>query len=152
MRGKMPVRYKSPEQHEPPEQPEPPERSEPPEQSGGPRARGAAPHTGAAQPDGAMQSWRLGADGVTVAVKVQPGARRPGILGQVPDMAGLRLKIAVAEPPEDGRANRAVCATLAGALAVPASDVSVLHGAGSRQKTLHVAGDAAALAARLAAL
>ena len=100
----------------------------------------------------ATQSWRMGADGVSVAVKVHPGARRPGVLGQVPDVAGMRLKIAVAAPPEDGRANRAVCAALAEALDVPAACVSVLHGGGSRQKTLHVAGDAAALAARLAAL
>jgi uncharacterized protein YggU (UPF0235/DUF167 family) len=90
--------------------------------------------------------------GVSVAVKVQPGARRPGLLGRVADGAGTRLKIAVAEPPEDGRANTAVCAALAGALHVPKSAVSVRHGAGSRQKTLFVAGDAAVLTARLAAL
>jgi uncharacterized protein (TIGR00251 family) len=95
-----------------------------------------------------MPAWKFAADGVNVAVKVHPGARRPGVLGQVPDVAGMRLKIAVAAPPEDGRANRAVCA----ALDVPVGSVSVLHGGGSRQKTLHVAGDAAALAARLAAL
>jgi uncharacterized protein (TIGR00251 family) len=99
-----------------------------------------------------MQCWRQGADGLSVAVKVHPGARRPGVLGQVPDVAGTRLKIAVAEPPEDGRANRAVCAALAHALDVPAATVIVLHGAGSRQKTLLVQGDSATLAARLAAL
>jgi uncharacterized protein YggU (UPF0235/DUF167 family) len=99
-----------------------------------------------------MGFYRPGAGGVSVAVKVQPGARRPGLLGRVPDIEGVRLKIAVAEPPEDGRANSAVCAALAAALDVPKGAVSVLHGASSRQKTLHVAGDAAALAARLAAL
>jgi hypothetical protein len=99
-----------------------------------------------------MGFFRPTADGVSVAVKVQPGARRAGVLGRVPDVDGTRLKIAVREPPEDGRANRAVCAALAETLCVPDSAVSVLHGAGSRQKTLRVAGDAAALAARLAAL
>lgn len=99
-----------------------------------------------------MGFYRPGAGGVSVAVKVQPGARRPGLLGRVPDVAGVRLKIAVAEPPEDGRANSAVCAALAAPLDVPKAAVSVLHGAGSRQKTLHVAGDATALTARLAAL
>jgi len=99
-----------------------------------------------------MGFYRPGAGGVSVAVKVQPGARRPGLLGRVPDVAGVRLKIAVAEPPEDGRANSAVCAALAAPLDVPKAAVSVLHGADSRQKTLHVAGDATALTARLAAL
>lgn len=87
-----------------------------------------------------------------VAVKVQPGARRAGVLGCVPDVQGTRLKIAVAEPPEDGRANRAVCAALAAALGVPVAKVAVVHGTSSRQKTLHVAGDTAALCARLAIL
>ncbi len=99
-----------------------------------------------------MGYYRPTAGGVSVAVKVQPGARRPGLLGRVPDTAGNRLKIAVAEPPEDGRANRAVCAALAEALCVPPSDVSILHGASSRQKTLLVAGDPAALTEKLAAL
>jgi uncharacterized protein YggU (UPF0235/DUF167 family) len=99
-----------------------------------------------------MGFFRPSAGGVTVAVKVHPGARRPGVLGRVPDVEGTRLKIAVAEPPEDGRANRAVCLAMAQALNVPTSMVCVLHGAGSRQKTLLVAGDPADLAARLAAL
>jgi uncharacterized protein len=99
-----------------------------------------------------MVFYRAGADGVSVSIKVQPGARRSGLLGLVPDLAGHRLKIAVAEPPEDGRANRAACATLAQALAVPSSSVSVLHGASSRQKTLLVTGDAPTITARLAAL
>ena len=99
-----------------------------------------------------MGFYRPGAGGVSVSVKVQPGARRPGVLGRVPATEGTRLKIAVMEPPEDARANRAVCAALASALGVPQSDVSLLHGATSRQKTLHVAGDPAAIAERLAAL
>jgi uncharacterized protein (TIGR00251 family) len=99
-----------------------------------------------------MDFVRPGASGVSVAIKVQPGARRPGVVGRVPDVAGTRLKIAVREPPEDGRANRAVCAALAEALDVPESAVSILSGAGARQKTLLVAGDVPALMVRLAAL
>ncbi len=96
--------------------------------------------------------WREQADGVTVAVKVQPKARRAGCGGAAPSADGPRLRIAVREPAEDGRANRAACAALAEALGVAASAVSVATGAGSREKRLHVAGDAAALAARLDAL
>jgi uncharacterized protein (TIGR00251 family) len=96
--------------------------------------------------------WRAAPDGVAVAVKVQPRARRPGLHGAVPDTEGERLSIAVREPPEDGRANRAVCAALAQALGVPASAVTVAAGAAARRKTLRVTGDPAALIARLAAL
>ena len=99
-----------------------------------------------------MTCFRVQGGGLAVRVKVHPGARRPGVLGQVPDVEGTRLKIAVAEPPEDGRANRAVCAALAAALGVRSVDVDVTAGAASRQKTLHVTGDAAVLAARLEAL
>jgi len=71
----------------------------------------------------------------------------------VPDAAGSqRLRVAVTEPPEDGRATRAACAALAAALGLPARDVSVLHGAGSREKLLLATGDADVLAARLRAL
>jgi len=96
--------------------------------------------------------WRFAGDGVAVAVKVQPRARRPGLHGLVPDTDGERLAIAVREPAEDGRANRAACAALAASLGVPPSQVEVAAGATSRRKTLRVSGDAAAIAARLAAL
>lgn len=96
--------------------------------------------------------WQTAADGVRVAVKVQPKSRRPGVQGVAPDAEGVRLKIGVAEPAEDGRANRAACAVLAAALGVPARDVDVVQGATSRMKTLHAAGDTAAMTARLASL
>ncbi len=97
-----------------------------------------------------MQFWRAAADGVSVAVKVQPKSRRPGLQGTAPDIDGLRLRIGVTQAPEDGRASQAACAVLADALGLPASAVHVLTGATSRQKTLHVAGDPARLAERLA--
>jgi hypothetical protein len=93
--------------------------------------------------------WRTLPDGVSVTVKVQPKSRRPGIQGQAVSTRGSCLRIGVNEPPEDGRANRAVCAVLAGALHVPASSVAVTQGHTSRDKTLHVAGDAARLTAVL---
>ena len=67
-------------------------------------------------------------------------------------MAGERLRIGVTDAAEDGRANRAACATLARALDVPAGAVSVSAGAASREKTLRVLGDPEILSARLAAL
>ncbi len=90
---------------------------------------------------------------MAVRVKVQPRARRDALLGlaEAAD-GGMRLRLAVAAPPEDGRANRAACALLAEALGLAASAVRVAAGAASREKTLLAAGDPGALAARLAAL
>lgn len=103
--------------------------------------------------DRSLAFWRPHPGGVAVAVRVQPRARRAGMGGAVPDAAGApRLRVAVTEPPEDGRATRAACAALAAALGMPARAVTVLHGAGSREKLLLVAGDVDALAARLGAL
>lgn len=99
-----------------------------------------------------MAFWREAADGVNVAVKVQPRSRRPGLQGLAPAVGGERLRIGVAAPAEAGRANHAACATLASALAMPAGAVSVAAGATSRDKTLRVTGDAAAIVARLRAL
>ncbi|OJW23359.1 MAG: hypothetical protein BGO51_15965 [Rhodospirillales bacterium 69-11] len=96
--------------------------------------------------------WRPTAEGVAVMVKVQPKSRRPGLQGRAAAPDCSRLRIGVTEAPEDGRATRAACAVLAGALGVPASAVSLLQGATSREKTLAVAGDPATLADRLAAL
>ena len=96
--------------------------------------------------------WRALPDGVNVAVKVQPRSRRPGVHGTGPGADGPRLRIAVTEAAEDGRANRAACAMLADALAVAPSAVRVAAGAASRQKLLHVSGDPLVLGAVLAAL
>lgn len=87
--------------------------------------------------------------GVTIRLKVQPRAKRAGLKGLVPGVDGPRLGLAVTEPAEDGRANRAVCAAIAEALGVAASSVTLAQGAASREKLLRVEGDSAALAARL---
>jgi uncharacterized protein YggU (UPF0235/DUF167 family) len=82
-------------------------------------------------------------------VKVQPKSRRPGIQGRFVSAHGPCLRIGVGEAAEDGRANRAACATLAQALDLPASAVAVTQGQTSRDKTLRVSGDTTILAARL---
>ncbi|HEX4368250.1 MAG TPA: DUF167 family protein [Rhodopila sp.] len=96
--------------------------------------------------------WHARPDGVSVTVKVQPKSRRPGIQGRTVAAHGTCLRIGVNEAPEDGRANRAVCAVLARALHVPSRAVVVTLGQTSRDKTLHVAGDTALLTARLETL
>jgi uncharacterized protein len=99
-----------------------------------------------------MTFWRIGREGVSVSVKVQPKSRRPGVQRRAAAEGGERLRIGVAEPADAGRANRAACAVLADALDLPAGAVSLLAGAASREKVLRVAGDPAAIVARLAAL
>jgi uncharacterized protein YggU (UPF0235/DUF167 family) len=99
-----------------------------------------------------MTFWQALPDSVAVAVKVQPKARRPGLHGISPAAGGERLRICVSEPTEGGCANRAACAALAEALGVARSAVHVDIGATRREKRLHVAGDPAALGAKLATL
>ncbi len=99
-----------------------------------------------------MSWWRAEPGGVSVRVKVHPRARRAGLQGLAPGADGPRLRLAVTEAPEDGRANRAVCAALARALDVPPSAAEVAQGAAAREKLIFIAGDPQALAPRLEAL
>lgn len=96
--------------------------------------------------------WRSLADGLSVAVRVQPGARKPGVGGITESAGGPRLRIAVTEAAENGRANRAVCSALAEAIGVAPSRIEVTAGAASRLKRLRVEGDPAMLCERLAGL
>ena len=83
---------------------------------------------------------------------MSPRASRNRIEGVVEDAAGSRaLKVAVAAPPEGGKANQAVIALLAKAWRLPRSSLSIAAGAASRRKVLHIAGDGAALIRRIAA-
>jgi uncharacterized protein len=75
-------------------------------------------------------------DGVALRLRVSPGARGDALRG----VHGAALKVAVAAPPEDGRANAAVCALLAGVLGIPARQVTLLSGHASRDKRVLVTG------------
>jgi len=70
-------------------------------------------------------------------VHVQPGARRSEIAG----LHGDRLKIRIAAPALDGRANDALVAFIAGELRIPKARVAVIKGERSREKLLAVSGD-----------
>jgi len=72
-----------------------------------------------------------------LSVRVQPGARREALVGWLEDGT---LKLAVAAPPEGGRANRAVEALLAAALGLKARQVTVTRGLSSRAKTIEIEG------------
>lgn len=74
--------------------------------------------------------------GVQINVKAVPGASRSRIVGWLGD----HLKVAVAAPPEGGKANKAICALLAEVLGVKAQDVQVVAGGSSPRKRVFVAG------------
>ena len=78
--------------------------------------------------------------------------RRPGRDGLSAGVDGPRLRVAVTEAPENGRANRAVCAALAAALGIPVSVVEVTQGVAAREKTLRISGDPTLLIPRIEAL
>ena len=67
-------------------------------------------------------------------VKVVPGAKRTRLAG----VLGDRLKLQVAAPPEDGKANAAVIALLAETLGIDRSRVELLSGASNPRKTFRV--------------
>ncbi len=67
---------------------------------------------------------------------MQPRSKRTEVAGE---RAGA-VVIRVAAPPVDGKANAAVCAFVARQAGVPRSAVSVVRGAGARDKVLEVQG------------
>ncbi len=78
--------------------------------------------------------------GVEIEVAVQPRASRTRIVGE----HGGRLKVALAAPPVDGEANRALVELFAAALGVRRAEVAIVRGASGRRKTVRVAGATAA--------
>ena len=65
-----------------------------------------------------------------------PGARRSEIVG----VADGRLRVRVAAPASEGRANRELCRLLGETLGVPTRAVEIVAGAGSRRKQARVVG------------
>ncbi|MBS0512519.1 MAG: DUF167 domain-containing protein [Proteobacteria bacterium] len=100
-----------------------------------------------AAPDAA--SWlRLAADGsLVLSLHIQPGAKQTAFAG----LHGEAMKIRLAAPPVDGKANAALCAYLAQFCEVPKSAVTLLSGETSRAKRVRVAGAMPAAIDRLRA-
>lgn len=74
----------------------------------------------------------------TAEIRVQPGAKKSMVDG----LLGDRLKLRIAAPAVEGKANKAVLEFLAGVLGVRKSQVSLLRGETSREKTVRVEADA----------
>lgn len=83
-----------------------------------------------------MQPWcRKSREGWLLTLHVQPGAKRTEVAG----LHGEALKIRLAAPPVEGRANLALVEFVAEALGIPKRSVTLVKGQGSREKLLLVA-------------
>ncbi len=74
-------------------------------------------------------------DGASFAIKVHPRAKKNAINGEVGDA----LKVSIAAPPVEGRANEACIEFFAKLLKVPRSSVTIAAGQNSRNKVIQVA-------------
>lgn len=74
--------------------------------------------------------------GIGVKIFVQPKASKTRIVGVYDDM----VKIAVAAPPVEGKANKKVISFMAGLFQVRKSDVKIVTGEHSRRKVCLIAG------------
>lgn len=94
-----------------------------------------------------MSNWfRVSADGsITLTLHIQPGAKKTEIAGR----HGEALKIRLAAPPVDGKANEALLKFVARQLGLPKTAVTLKSGQTSRQKVLELEG---CTPARVAAL
>ena len=79
-------------------------------------------------------------DGVTIAVRAQPGAKRTAIAGIYGEGKASQLKIAVQAPPVEGRANEALVKFLAATFNLPKSSVELISGDLSRSKVFLLRG------------
>ena len=79
-------------------------------------------------------------DGVTLAVRAQPGAKKTAIAGVYGEGSSAQLKIAVQAPPIEGRADQALIAFLAETFALPKSSVELVSGELWRSKVFRLSG------------
>ena len=74
--------------------------------------------------------------GLLVAVHAQPGAGRSHVVGR----HGDALKVRIAVPPVNDRANAAIATLLAEQFGVKDKDVTLVSGSKSRQKRFRITG------------
>lgn len=84
-----------------------------------------------------MSEWyRCTGEVLTLTLHVQPGAKRSEVAG----LHGDALKIRLAAPPIEGRANDALCRFIADLFEVPVRQVELKQGAQSRHKVVAISG------------
>jgi uncharacterized protein (TIGR00251 family) len=84
-----------------------------------------------------MAAWYVSkGDSITLMLHVQPGAKQTTIAG----LHGDALKIRLAAPPIEGRANEALLRFIADTFKVPLRNVELKQGGQSRHKRVEVHG------------
>jgi uncharacterized protein len=84
-----------------------------------------------------MSEWyRRNGEVLTLTLHVQPGAKRTDVAG----LHGEALKIRLAAPPVEGRANEALLKFIAEAFGVPLRQVELKQGGQSRHKVVAITG------------
>ena len=89
--------------------------------------------------------------GLRLRVRLAAKAHSDRVDGVIAMPEGSALAVRVRAVPEQGRANRALLATLAEWLGVPPSSVTLVAGGRSRNKTLAIAGEQGRLLSLIAA-
>jgi uncharacterized protein (TIGR00251 family) len=84
---------------------------------------------------------------LTLTLHVQPGARQSEVVG----LHGGALKVRIAAPAADNKANAALIEFLSETLGVQKSAIAIRHGATGRRKVVEIS-SGPALGTRLAAL
>lgn len=86
-----------------------------------------------------MSAWyRRNGEVLTLTLHVQPGAKRTDVSG----LHGEALKIRLAAPPIEGRANEALLKFIAESFGVPLRQVELKQGGQSRHKVVAITGSA----------
>lgn len=84
-----------------------------------------------------MSAWyRQSGEVLTLTLHVQPGAKRTEVAG----LHGDALKIRLAAPPIEGRANEALLRFIADTFDVPMRQVELKQGGQSRHKVVAITG------------
>lgn len=84
-----------------------------------------------------MTAWlRADGDGVVLDLHIQPGAKKTEVVGP----HGDALKIRLAAPPVDGKANAALLAFLAAKVGAGRTAVALIGGKTGRAKRIRIAG------------
>ena len=82
-----------------------------------------------------MSWYQIGRDGLTIHIQAQPGAKRTEVVG----LYGESIKVRLASPPVDGKANECLIEFLARRLGVRRGQISIARGMSSRRKSVYVA-------------
>lgn len=94
--------------------------------------------------------WRTDGDDLLLAIRLTPRSAKEGTGGLWHDSAGaVWLQAQVRAVPEKGRANEALIRLLSRQLRIPAKDIVVDSGGGSRLKRLRLIGQARNAAAMI---